>query len=119
MSLLKSVSRIRRRGCRPAVDRRRGASRRGRARVACAKKASRGSLSGGGTLGVARGGDAGQQAGGGTGGGAKTTADGGRATPLFSGGGKKKMNRKGWFCNILKFQGLNYKIKFPVDLGLK
>ena len=86
MSLLKSVSRIRRRGCRPAADRRRGASRRGRAHVECAKKASRGSLSGGGTLGVACGGDAGQQAGGGTGGGAKTTADGGRRpgnAPVF------------------------------------
>ena len=46
---------------------------------------------------------------------ARTSGDGGLC---FQQRGEEEEQRE-WFCNFPNFQGLNCKIKFPIDLGLK
>ena len=47
------------------------------------------------------------------------------ATEINGGGGLcfqqrgEEEEQREWFCNFPNFQGLNCKIKFPIDLGLK
>jgi hypothetical protein len=68
-----------------------------------------------------RGGSAGQLAGGA----GRRGQNGGEGRQETSGGGvlsiteKCRVEEEGLFYNFLNLQGLNCKVKFPVDLGLK